>query len=89
MRDSIHSSVPEIVYIGSIGPQHFPLAKLSLLAKKHVLCEKSLCMNANQTKELVAIAREQNLFLMEVLILNIRNESCSHFLYCMSLLHFI
>jgi len=55
----------EVVYIGSIGPQHFPLAKLSLLAGKHVLCEKSLCVNSRQVKDLVAIAREKKLFLME------------------------
>ncbi|GAB6019433.1 hypothetical protein CHUAL_001014 [Chamberlinius hualienensis] len=55
----------EIVYIAVIHTFHFSLAKQMLENGKHVLCEKTLCMNVEDTKELVKIAREKKLFLME------------------------
>ncbi|XP_042892102.1 trans-1,2-dihydrobenzene-1,2-diol dehydrogenase-like [Penaeus japonicus] len=55
----------EVVYIGTIHPFHLPVAKLMINAGKHVLCEKPLCLNVKQTKELVALAREKKVFLME------------------------
>ncbi|KAL0271189.1 UNVERIFIED_CONTAM: hypothetical protein PYX00_008361 [Menopon gallinae] len=57
----------DVVYIGSINPQHLPLGKLFLNAGKHVLCEKPLCMNKKEVEELIAIAKEKNLFLMEAI----------------------
>lgn len=55
----------EVVYIGTIHPFHLHVAKLMINAGKHVLCEKPLCMNVKQTKELVALARQKKVFLME------------------------
>lgn len=55
----------EIVYIGTLNPQHFEIAKLMLNHGKHVLCEKPLTMNLKQTTELVQLAKSRNLFLME------------------------
>lgn len=55
----------EIVYIGTIHPFHLPVAKLMINAGKHVLCEKPLCMNVKETKELVVLARQKKVFLME------------------------
>lgn len=57
----------EVVYIGTINPQHYPLGKLMLEHGKHVLIEKPLTMNLKQTKELIKIAREKKLFLMEAI----------------------
>ena len=54
------------MYVGSIHPQHLSLGKLALENGKHVLCEKPLCMNVKETKELIAVAQEKKLFLMEV-----------------------
>lgn len=34
---------------------------------KHVLCEKPLTMNEKQTRRLIQIAKEKNLFIMEAL----------------------
>jgi dihydrodiol dehydrogenase / D-xylose 1-dehydrogenase (NADP) len=59
----------EVVYIGSINPHHFPLAKLAISNGKHVLCEKPLCINVKETVALVALAREKGVFLMEVYVL--------------------
>ncbi|KAK2583004.1 hypothetical protein KPH14_009049 [Odynerus spinipes] len=55
----------EVVYIGTLNPQHFEIAKLMLSHGKHVLCEKPLTMNLKQTRELIQFARSKNLFLME------------------------
>lgn len=55
----------EVVYIGTINTMHFDIAKLMLEAGKHVLCEKSLTLNLKQTKELVSLAKQKKLFLME------------------------
>lgn len=55
----------EVVYIGTLNPQHFEIAKLMLNHGKHVLCEKPLTMNLKQTTELIQLAKTKNLFLME------------------------
>lgn len=55
----------EVAYIGSLHIQHFNIAMLMLENGKHVLCEKPLCMNEKQVRQLVAFAREKRLFLME------------------------
>ncbi|XP_056642359.1 trans-1,2-dihydrobenzene-1,2-diol dehydrogenase-like [Diorhabda sublineata] len=55
----------DIVYIGVLNPQHYEIAKLMLEHGKHVLCEKPLTLNEKQTKKLIGISKEKNLFLME------------------------
>lgn len=55
----------DTVYIGTLHPQHFEIAKLMLNHGKHVLCEKPLTMNLKQTTELINLAKEKKLFLME------------------------
>jgi len=55
----------DVVYIGGINTVHLQLAKLYINAGKAVLCEKPLCMNVKETKELVSLAREKKVFLME------------------------
>ena len=56
----------QVVYIGSINPTHHSLIKLAINHGKSVLCEKPLCMNVKETKEVVELAREKKVFLMEV-----------------------
>lgn len=57
----------EIVYVGTLHPQHLEVAKLMLNHGKHVLCEKPLTMNLKQTTELINLAKSKNLFLMEAI----------------------
>lgn len=57
----------DVVYIGAIHPQHLNLAKLALDNGKPVLCEKPLCMNVKQTKELLDYAKSKNLFIQEAI----------------------
>ncbi|XP_042216075.1 trans-1,2-dihydrobenzene-1,2-diol dehydrogenase-like [Homarus americanus] len=55
----------EVVYIGTIQTQHLPVASLMIQAGKHVLCEKPLCMNVKEVKQLIQLAKEKKVFLME------------------------
>jgi len=57
----------EVVYVGTINVTHLEVAKLMLEGGKHVLCEKPLCINVKETRELVAFARAKGLFLMEAI----------------------
>ena len=55
----------EVIYIGAINTVHLAMAKMYINAGKAVLCEKPLCMNVKETKELVELARSKKVFLME------------------------
>jgi predicted dehydrogenase len=57
----------EAVYIATPHNCHFPQAREALLAGKHVLVEKPIAISSRQCRELGAIAREQQLFLMEAM----------------------
>ena len=64
-EDMASSPLVDAVYIATPHPFHKPCAELFLKAKKHVLCEKPVCVNACQAKELKACAEENGVFLME------------------------
>ncbi|CAK9786842.1 NAD-binding protein [Cutaneotrichosporon oleaginosum] len=55
----------DIVYIGTLHPTHYEDVKGALNAGKHVLVEKPATLNAAEWQELVALATEKQLFLME------------------------
>lgn len=55
----------DVVYVGTINPQHYEVARLMLENGKHVLCEKPMCINAGQVIALTRLATERKLFLME------------------------
>ncbi|TXT09023.1 hypothetical protein VHUM_02497 [Vanrija humicola] len=55
----------DAVYIGTPHVYHHANAKAALLAGKNVLCEKPFTLDVAELDELVAIAKEKNLFLME------------------------
>lgn len=57
----------DIVYVATPHPMHYANATLALEAGKHVLCEKAFTMNAQEARELVALARSKGLFLMEAM----------------------
>jgi predicted dehydrogenase len=51
----------DVVHLATPNHLHHQHAKAALLAGKHVVCEKPLAMNANQSGELVQLAREMKL----------------------------
>lgn len=57
----------DAVYIATPHGQHFEIAMAALAAGKHVVCEKSLTINAAEARTLVNFAGERSLFLMEAL----------------------
>lgn len=57
----------EVVYIGTLNPQHFEVSLLMLEHGKHVLVEKPLCVNEKQARELITFAEQKRLFLMEAI----------------------
>jgi predicted dehydrogenase len=64
----IASSVDiDIIYVATTHNFHYDNAKLALENGKHVLMEKPFTVNAKEARELVHIAKEKNLFLMEAI----------------------
>lgn len=57
----------QVVYIGTLNPQHFEVAKLMLESGKHVLVEKPLTLNEKYSRELVKLAEHKGLFLLEAI----------------------
>ena len=57
----------ELVYMASPHSHHYEHTKMCLEAGKHVLVEKAFTVNAGQAEELVALAREKNLLLVEAM----------------------
>lgn len=55
----------DVIYVATPHSMHYEHVLLCLQHKKAVLCEKAFAINANQTKEMIALARSQNVFLME------------------------
>lgn len=53
------------VYIATPNLLHYPQAKKVLLARKNVILEKPFCTTADHARELVALAREKGLFLID------------------------
>jgi predicted dehydrogenase len=55
----------DAVYVATSHAAHGPAVRAALLAGKHVLCEKPLVPTAAEAQELVDLARQQGLLLME------------------------
>uniref|UniRef100_A0A8C5RWU7 Trans-1,2-dihydrobenzene-1,2-diol dehydrogenase n=1 Tax=Laticauda laticaudata TaxID=8630 RepID=A0A8C5RWU7_LATLA len=55
----------DVIYVGSLNTQHLGQTTLFLRAKKNVLCEKPMGMNAREVQEMIRTARENDVFLME------------------------
>jgi len=64
-EEIVNSKDIDVIYVATTHNFHFENAKLALEHGKHVLIEKAFTVNAKQARELVRIAREKNLFLME------------------------
>ena len=53
------------VYIATPNLLHYEQTKRALLAGKNVICEKPFCTKAQQAEELVTLAKEKQLFLVD------------------------
>jgi len=57
----------DVIYIGTPHPFHYENTLMCLNAGKHVLVEKPFAMNARQTREMIDLARQKGLFMMEAM----------------------
>ena len=57
----------DVIYVATPHPMHKQNSILCLQGGKAVLCEKPFTINAEQAKELVAVAKSQGRFLMEAM----------------------
>lgn len=57
----------DAVYVATPHPMHHPNALLALRAGKAVLVEKPFTINADEARDLVKVARDNNVFLMEAM----------------------
>lgn len=64
--ESFFSKV-DLVYIATPHIYHYDYSKKSLMANKHVLCEKPLAFKPTQIEELFYLAEERNLVLVEAI----------------------
>lgn len=58
----------DVIYIGTPHTLHLENAALCMRAGKAVLCEKAFTINAQEAEEMVRVAREERVFLMEAMI---------------------
>ena len=66
-QEIVNSEEIDVIYVATTHNFHFDNAKLALEHGKHVLIEKAFTVNAKEARELVRIARENDLFLMEAI----------------------
>jgi predicted dehydrogenase len=57
----------DVIYVATPNPLHKGHTLLCLESGKPVLCEKPFALNARQAEEMVRVAREKKLFLMEAM----------------------
>lgn len=61
------SELIDAVYIATPHTMHKSCSEMFLNAKKHVLCEKPVCVNAKEAIELTECAEKNGVFLMEAM----------------------
>lgn len=66
-QEIVEDSDIDIIYVATTHNFHFENANLALSNGKHVLIEKPFTVNAREAGELIHLAREKNLFLMEAM----------------------
>ena len=64
----------DAVYVATPHPLHKPCAEIFLNAKKHVLCEKPVCVNAREARELYECSKKNGVFLMDSVTALLDNE---------------
>lgn len=67
LDEMLENQCIDIVYIASPNALHYEQVKLSLMAKKHVICEKPITLSTHELKNLCDLAKEKNCFLFEAI----------------------
>ena len=63
--EALAMSNVDVIYVATPHGLHYEHVMLCLYHKKAVLCEKAFALNSRQAREMVALAKSNNVFLME------------------------
>lgn len=66
-EDLVKNPEVDVIYVATPHGLHHEHVMLCLSHGKPVLCEKAFALNARQAREMIALAKDRNLFLMEAL----------------------
>jgi predicted dehydrogenase len=66
-EELVNNAEVDVIYIASPHSHHYAHTLLCLNHNKAVLCEKAFAINSKQAKEMISLAREKKVFLMEAL----------------------
>jgi predicted dehydrogenase len=66
-KDMIADEAVDIIYIATPHNTHYEWMKKAVEAGKHVLCEKSITVNARQLEECAAIAKEKGVVISDAM----------------------
>lgn len=66
-RELLECGEVDVVYIATPHTHHAKIAIMAMESGKHVLCEKPMAINTAQVESMIAVARKNNVFLMEAL----------------------
>ena len=66
-EELVASADVDVIYVATPHSHHFEHTRLCLENGKAVLCEKAFAVNSEQAKEMIRLASEKKLFLMEAL----------------------
>jgi predicted dehydrogenase len=66
-EDMLGDSAIDVIYIGTPHTSHKDLAVKAFKAGKAVLCEKPVCINAGELREMIRAAGENKVFFMEAM----------------------
>jgi predicted dehydrogenase len=66
-REMLADPNVDVIYVATLNQFHFEHAQAALRANKHVLLEKPFTINTKQAKELISLAQERDLFLLEAM----------------------
>src|SRR5580704_17801924 len=66
-EDLVHDNEVDVIYVATPHGLHHEHVLLCIENKKAVLCEKAFAINRRQAKEMIDLAKERNVFLMEAL----------------------
>ena len=62
-QKALNNSKIDIVIISTPTNTHYKFAKMALIKKKHVLCEKPLSLNLREVKDLISVSKKNKKFL--------------------------
>ncbi|MEO8404058.1 MAG: Gfo/Idh/MocA family oxidoreductase [Chitinophagaceae bacterium] len=64
-EELVQNTDVDVIYIATPHSHHYEHTLLCLEHNKAVLCEKAFAINSKQAKEMIQVARDKNIFLME------------------------